>query len=472
MVNSAILSDTDTICAIATAGGRGSVGIVRVSGPATLEIAKQITGTELQPRHAHFCNFLNEKNITLDNGIALLFPAPNSFTGEDVLELQGHGGNHVLQLVLDRVIALGARQARPGEFSERAFLNYKIDLVQAEAIADLIDAQSSEAARSAMRTLQGDFSAIIHRLVERLTVLRVNVEAAIDFTDEDIDVLGTTGVAKGLDEICLLLQDTLKQAQQGSILKEGLRVVIAGKPNAGKSSLLNKLAGEDKAIVTDIPGTTRDILNVHLDLGGLPLHVFDTAGLRTSNDVVEQEGVRRAQAAMLDADRILLVVDASEKDAELPVDKLLKDLGLDVDSDGISNGQVQKLTLLHNKSDLIGAAQSDPDSVQINGQEIPRFYVSALTGAGLDLLRKHLREQAGFHPGNEGVFAARKRHLAALHDAQGFMQAANQQLQDQGALELLAEDLRLAQKALARITGEFTSDDLLGEIFSSFCIGK
>ena len=304
---------SDTICAIATATGRGGIGIVRISGPKTRQISAEILGFEPTPRTAHSTNFLNASGATIDSGIAIFFAAPNSFTGEDILELQGHGGAQILHEIMEQVLSFGVREANPGEFSERAFLNGKIDLVQAEAIADLIDAGSKQAARSAMRTLQGEFSKRVDLMQEQLTTTRVNVEAAIDFSDEDIDVISDTGVVAAIEDTLIELDKVFEQAQQGLILKEGMNVVIAGKPNAGKSSLLNALAGENSAIVTDIPGTTRDVLKIEIVLDGMPIHIFDTAGLRSSEDLVEQEGIKRAQKAIAQADQILLVIDAAQQ---------------------------------------------------------------------------------------------------------------------------------------------------------------
>ncbi|MBT3531522.1 MAG: tRNA uridine-5-carboxymethylaminomethyl(34) synthesis GTPase MnmE [Gammaproteobacteria bacterium] len=466
--------DTDTICAIATSPGRSGVGIVRVSGPAASDIAKHILGLTPKPRYAHYCDFLDQNQQTIDQGIALFFDNPHSFTGEDVLELQGHGGIHVLQSILSRVLNLGARLARPGEFSERSFINNKIDLLQAEAIADLIDASSQQAARSAIRTLQGEFSKKIHKLVENLVKCRVNVEAAIDFSDEDIDVLSDTRVKESIQEIESELDSTLGQAEQGALLKEGIKVVIAGKPNAGKSSLLNALSGIESAIVTDVPGTTRDVLSEEIAIDGLPVHIVDTAGLRHSEDRVEQEGIRRAQQAIEEADQILLLLDSSKLDSisEEAVENLLENFSL------LNDKSIKELFLLENtaivlnKVDLIDSSSSSLNKLTIDNIEIPVIGLSAKNRTGLDGLREHLKMCCGYHASQESSFVARERHLLSLREAKTLIDSALQHLDSGSALELIAEDLRLAQSELGKITGEFTSDDLLGEIFSNFCVGK
>lgn len=472
--------DTDSICAIATSAGRSGIGIIRISGSITSTICNQLLGFTPTNRYAHYCKFLGPDEETIDQGLAIYFQAPNSFTGEDVLELHGHGGTYILNELLGRVIALGARQAEPGEFSKRAFLNNKIDLVQAEAIADLIDANSRKAARSAMRTLQGDFSRQIVALVEKLIATRVNVEAAIDFTDEDIDVLSDTKVVEFLQSILDQLNTTYSHARQGALLKEGLRVVIAGKPNAGKSSLLNALSGQDSAIVSDVPGTTRDVLSEQINIDGMPVHIIDTAGLRRSDDVVEREGVRRAQAAIDLADQILLVVDYAE--AEQAVEKLLEPLGLlnssDTNSDLTSDDSnrilavLQHTTLIFNKIDLHTGVLPEVGLLVFEGTELRKINISAKQKLGLDLLRDQLKSSIGYDSNEEGVFVARKRHLTSLNKAETLISTALAQLQRRAPLELVAEDLRLAQKELGKITGDFTNDDLLGEIFSTFCVGK
>jgi tRNA modification GTPase len=444
----------DTIAAIATPAGRGGIGIVRVSGPAVREIATAILGTMPAPRQASLRAFVDAQGTQLDTGIVLFFPAPHSFTGEDVLELHGHGGSVVTSLVLKRVCELGARLARPGEFSERAFLNDKLDLAQAEAVADLIDSSSVQAARAAMRSLRGEFSTRVHELVEALVALRMYVEAAIDFPDEELDFLNDGKVAERLANICTRFQALNIAAEQGSLLREGLTVAIAGRPNSGKSSLLNRLAGHEAAIVTEIPGTTRDLLREQINLDGLPLHVIDTAGLRDSVDRVEQEGVRRAWEAIRSADRVLLVVDDSQ--------------GFSAEDTRILEQFPANLpaTLVYNKIDLTGRQP------ELNASDTSVFVaLSAKSGQGLELLISHLQTTAGFQDIGAHTFMARGRHLQALEQAREHLDAAQQRLQERAG-ELLAEELRLSQLCLSEITGEFTSEDLLARIFSSFCIGK
>jgi tRNA modification GTPase len=462
--------DEDTICAIATPPGRSGIGIVRISGPATSQASKQILGFVPTPRHAHFCDFLGSDNNTIDQGIAIFYQHPHSFTGEDVLELQGHGGIQVIKQLLERVVSLDIRIAEPGEFSERAFLNNKIDLLQAEAIADLIDASSKQAARSAVRTLQGEFSRRIHSLVEKLTATRINVEAAIDFSDEDIDVMTDTGVGASLEQIAAELSEIFEQAQQGALLKEGMNVVIAGKPNAGKSSLLNALSGLDSAIVTDIPGTTRDLLKEEISIDGLPVHVIDTAGLRTSGDVIEREGVKRAHSAIENADQVLLIIDSASK--ENNVDKLLEPLGLQNENPMNVGSILHHTTLVYNKIDLLPEPEPRGGVVDYQGNKLSVIHLSAKQGTGIDLLREHLKACIGFRSAEAGVFVARERHLKALTNADKAIIKARKNVSERSPLELVAEDLRVAQRELGSITGEVTSDDLLGEIFSSFCVGK
>ena len=448
-------SNNDTIAAIATPPGRGGVGIIRVSGPMSKQIAKTILGLCPAPREASYLLFKDVNNVVLDQGIALFFASPNSFTGEDILELQGHGGPVVLDMLLSTVIELGARLAQPGEFSQRAFLNDKLDLAQAEAIADLIDSSSVQAARSALRSLQGEFSQRIHALVEAMIKLRMYVEAAIDFPEEEIDFLSDKAITDQLTNIITELKNILGQAQQGCLLREGMNVVIAGQPNAGKSSLLNKLAQRELAIVTDIAGTTRDTLRQEISIDGLPVHIIDTAGLRESSDVVEQIGIERAWAELEQADRILLLVnDATGITA---VDEaIINQLPQDID-----------VTVVRNKIDL----NNQQASVQEGsiGKEIS---LSAKTGEGVELLTQHLKECVGYQNAGEGSFMARRRHVDALQRALKLVLHGEQELKLHQAGELLAEDLRLGQEALNEITGEFSSDDLLGRIFSSFCIGK
>jgi len=453
--------DSDTIAALATAPGRGGVGIVRLSGRKARAIGESIAGRELQPRYAHFAKFTGDEGSVLDSGIALLFTAPNSFTGEDVVELQGHGGPVILDLLLSECLKKGARPARPGEFSERAFLNNKLDLTQAEAIADLINSTTEKAALNATRSLQGEFSQRIDDLVSMVTKLRVYVEAAIDFPEEEIDFIQEGQVREQLEAIVEQLHRVLSQARQGSLMQEGMKLVIAGKPNAGKSSLLNALSGQDTAIVTAIEGTTRDVLREHIQIDGMPLHIVDTAGLRDSGDEVEQEGIRRAWQEMESADRILLVVDGSDGFAG----------NNDIDALWPERKQYLKreipVTIIHNKCDL-----SDRTPEITGNTHSAVIELSATIGTGLELLKQHLKACMGYEEGEEGTFSARRRHLQSLEQAATCLEAGQAQLVDAGAGELLAEDLRQCQNCLGEITGTFTSDDLLGEIFSSFCIGK
>ncbi len=461
--------DTDTIAAIATAPGRGGVGIIRVSGPKVKFIIEAITATTLKPRYAHYGAFFPKETtpntktkMPIDNGISLYFPGPHSFTGEDVLELQAHGGPVLLDILLGEVIKCGARLARPGEFSERAFLNNKIDLAQAEAISDLINSVSEQAARNAFRSLQGEFSKKITSLVESVIQLRVYVEAAIDFPEEEIDFLADGKVATDLSQIIEKLNLVFAQAEQGALLQEGMTVVIAGKPNAGKSSLLNALSGKDSAIVTEIEGTTRDVLREQIQIDGMPLHIIDTAGLRESPDIIEQEGIRRAWAEIEKADRILFVVDSSLSQETDP-----NKLGMAIGEGFIEHlPSTDKITVIHNKCDLSG----DPPGISKGAPAVIKL--SAKAGPGVELLTEHLKHCMGFSGAGEGGFTARRRHLVALEHARESLLAGQEQLQSFGAGELLAEDLRQCQSALGEITGEFTADDLLGEIFSSFCIGK
>ena len=462
--------EIDTVCAIATAPGRSGVGIVRISGPLSLRISEEILGFSPTPRHAHFCNFLDASAVTIDQGIALFFSAPNSFTGEDVLELQGHGGIYVLRELLDRSVQLGARLANPGEFSERAFLNNKIDLLQAEAIADLIESNSKQAAKSALRTLQGEFSNKVLNLVRLLIEARAHIEATIDFTDEDIDFVSDNKVGDSLNAILESLKATLAQAKQGALLKEGVNVVIVGKPNAGKSSLLNALSGVDSAIVTDIPGTTRDLLSEEINIDGLPVHIIDTAGIRLSDDVVEQEGLRRAQLAMEQADQLLLIVDKSQ--GEQDVEKLLAPLVLLTDKSIKELDCLENTAIIYNKIDLLKSEAPSLSTINYLEYSIPTISLSAKENVGIDLLRRFIKEAIGFNATEEGVFIARERHLIALSNAKQLVESALELLATRSSLELIAEDLRFAQMQLGAITGEFTSDDLLGEIFSNFCVGK
>jgi tRNA modification GTPase len=444
----------DTIVAIATAPGRGAVGVIRISGPGAPRVAEQLLGELPAPRKATLAQFCDAGGEALDQGLALYFPAPASFTGEHVLELQGHGGAVILDLLLTRVLELGCRMARAGEFSERAFLNGKIDIAQAEAVADLIDAGSAAGARAAVRSMQGAFSARVHALQAQITELRVFVEAAIDFPDEELDFLPTAALGARLHQIFDAFDAITAAARQGALLRDGITVVIAGKPNAGKSSLLNRLAGEDVAIVTDVPGTTRDVLRRQIHIDGMPVNLVDTAGLRPTLDAIEAEGVRRATMEISRADRVLYLIDSAAT-AE-PIEASLSQLPAGV-----------PVTLVFNKIDVTGQPPHRDESSQP-----PRLQLSARDGVGLELLREHLKSIAGFQPIDAGAFAARRRHLDALARARESVQTAADVLQSSRAFELFAEDLRLAQRALGEITGEFSSDDLLGEIFSSFCIGK
>ncbi|MFM2482388.1 tRNA uridine-5-carboxymethylaminomethyl(34) synthesis GTPase MnmE [Celerinatantimonas sp. YJH-8] len=454
------MPNVDTIVAQATAPGRGGVGIVRVSGPLSRQVAETLLGRCPKPRYADYLPFHDLDGQVLDQGIALFFQGPHSYTGEDVLELQGHGGPVVIDLLIQQILQVeGIRTARPGEFTERAFLNDKIDLAQAEAIADLIEATSAQAAKSALKSMQGEFSAKVTDLVEQLIRLRIYVEAAIDFPEEEVDFLGDGKIASELHGVQQQLALVRQEAGQGALLREGMKVVIAGRPNAGKSSLLNALAGKESAIVTDIAGTTRDVLREYIHLDGMPLHIIDTAGLRESPDKVEQIGIARAWDEINSADRVLLMVDSSESDAKDPshiwpefIARLPEHMGLSV---------------IRNKADQSGESIGQ----QLVG-DIPVLSLSAKTGEGIELLRSHLKQCMGFQGSNEGTFMARRRHLTALDLGSEHLENARVQLEEYQAGELVAEELRLCQSALSEITGEFTSDDLLGRIFSSFCIGK
>ncbi|MGP9436110.1 tRNA uridine-5-carboxymethylaminomethyl(34) synthesis GTPase MnmE [Ewingella sp. AOP8-B2-18] len=454
------MSTSDTIVAQATPPGRGGVGILRVSGRAASQIAQEILGKLPKPRYADYLPFRDADGSTLDQGIALWFPGPNSFTGEDVLELQGHGGPVILDLLLKRIISLdGVRIARPGEFSERAFLNDKLDLAQAEAIADLIDASSEQAARSAVNSLQGAFSNRVHHLVEALTHLRIFVEAAIDFPDEEIDFLSDGKIEAQLNTVIGDLDAVRAEARQGSLLREGMKVVIAGRPNAGKSSLLNALAGREAAIVTDIAGTTRDVLREHIHLDGMPLHIIDTAGLREASDEVERIGIERAWNEIEQADLVLFMVDGTTTDATEPAQIWPEFMA--------RLPETLPIVVVRNKADITGETLG---MTEVIGHSLIRL--SARTGDGVDLLREHLKQVMGFNHNMEGGFLARRRHLQALELAAEHLIRGKEQLLGARAGELLAEELRMSQQALSEITGEFTSDDLLGRIFSSFCIGK
>lgn len=447
------MTESDIIAAIATAPGRGGIGVVRVSGPRLDAFITALIGEPLSPRRATLTAFNDARRSAIDEGIAVYFPAPHSYTGQDVLELHGHGGPMVLQLLLKRCLELGARPAQAGEFTRRAYLNDKIDLAQAESVADLIDAATAEAARSALRSLQGAFSQRIEELLDALVELRTLVEAALDFPDEDVEFVKESDGAGRLQALQDRLQEVLSASQQGSLLREGMRVVLAGQPNVGKSSLLNRLAGEELAIVTDIPGTTRDAIRQSISIEGIPVHVIDTAGLRPSSDPVEMLGIARTWEAIEHADLVVLLVDATQGEAVA-----------DREIMGRLPIALPRLKVM-NKIDLLPR----PPALE-RGRGAGTVWLSAKTGDGVDLLRSALLEAVGWLGGSsEGLFMARERHLQALQLARTHLERATHQLAN---LELFAEELRLVQQALATITGEFTSDDLLGEIFSRFCIGK
>ena len=441
----------DTIAAIATAPGSGGIGVVRISGPASAEIAIAVLGHCPPPRHAAYLPFKEADGQLIDHGIAIFYAGPHSYTGEDVLELQAHGGPALMQLLLLRCLQLGARQAEPGEFTRRAFLNDKLDLAQAEAVADVINAATAEAARSAVRSLSGEFSRYIHDLLDALVNLRMYVEACLDFPEEDIDFITQGRVAEKLKGIADALAKVFKGARQGNLLREGIQVVLVGQPNVGKSSLMNQLAGEEVAIVTPIAGTTRDTIRNVVQIDGVPLHIIDTAGLRETDDEVEKQGIARTWRALENANAALLLVDAAH---------------------GITETEKSILERLPANLPKIWVHKIDLQSEQPRQQEHagePHLYISAKLGLGLDALKAHLLAIAGWQPAGESIFMARTRHLQALEMVQNHLSNAAEYLEHP---ELLAEELRLAQQALSSITGEFTPDDLLGEIFSRFCIGK
>jgi tRNA modification GTPase len=442
----------DLIAAIATAPGRGGIGVVRVSGLDLAPMAQAVLGKCPPPRHASYLDFLEADGAVIDRGIALYFPSPHSYTGEDVLELQAHGGPAVLQLLLQRCLNLGARLAEPGEFTRRAYLNDKLDLAQAEAVADLIEASTTQAAQSAVRSLTGEFSRHIHDMRDRLVNLRMYVEACLDFPEEEIDFISQGGVAEKLAGVAAELESVFCGARQGNLLREGIHVVLIGQPNVGKSSLMNQLAGEEVAIVTPIAGTTRDTIKSEIQIAGVPLHIIDTAGLRETEDEVERHGIARTWRAAESAQIALILVDAAHGITETEKSILGRLTG------------VSHQVWVHNKIDL---AQSPPKTVDQDGTT--HIHLSAKTGEGMELLRAHLLKLAGWQAGGEGVYMARERHLRSLAEVRECLQLAAANLKQP---ELLAEELRLAQKSLNEITGEFTSDDLLGEIFSRFCIGK
>lgn len=442
----------ETICALATAIGQSGIGVVRVSGPLSKIVGNKLLQIELKPRHAYYGSFYDKDSNKIDKGVSIYFPGPNSYTGEDVIEFQGHGGMSVLRKLLETATFFGARLAEPGEFTKRAFLNGKMDLVQAEAVQDLIQSSSEQSALSAVRSLTGEFSEKINHLLADLTSLRVFVEATIDFSDEEIDFLESHEVSAKLQTLKNLLLEILESANQGAILRDGLYVTIAGKPNAGKSSLLNALTKQPSAIVTDIAGTTRDVLKETIHIDGMPLHIIDTAGLHNSNNIIEQEGIRRAHTEINNADVVLLIYDAKDKLADLSILP-----------EAVKN---KPIIYIRNKIDLL-KAKAKINKVE-NQTEVS---LSAKNGDGIDLLRQALSEVAGYNPDGEGVFLARKRHILAIDLTLNYINSAIEQLEG-GASELVAEDLRQAGMSLGTITGEFSSDDLLGEIFSSFCIGK
>ena len=442
----------ETICAIASAIGQSGIGIIRVSGPLARSIAKQILHTDIKPRYAYYGGFYGNDDSIIDKGVAILFSAPNSFTGEDVVEFHGHGGSSVLRKLLETIIESNVRLAEPGEFTKRAFLNGKMDLIQAEAVQDLIQSNSEESALSAVRSLTGEFSAKINKILSELVSLRVFVEATIDFSDEEIDFLESHEVSNKLDSLKKSLIDILNTATQGAILRDGIHVAIAGKPNAGKSSLLNTLTKQSSAIVTHIAGTTRDVLKETIYVEGMPVHIIDTAGLHNSDDVIEQEGIRRAHKEINNADLVLLVYDSRDSELDLTI---LPDSVKD-----------KPKIVIKNKIDLVDLK---PRIHKVSN--LMEIAISAKNGEGIDLVRGALSEFAGLNSSIEGVFLARKRHINAIEETLIFISNAIEQL-EQGSSELVAEDLRQAGLQLSQVTGEFSSDDLLGEIFTSFCIGK
>ena len=447
-----MIHKSDTICALATAYGQSGIGVIRVTGPLSKSISKKILHQDLQPRYAYYGSFFDNDNNLIDKGVAISFPGPNSYTGEDVVEFQGHGGVSVIRKLLETIISLDVRVAEPGEFTKRAFLNGKMDLVQAEAVQDLIQSSSEESALSAVRSLTGEFSEKINQILSELIALRVFVEATIDFSDEEIDFLESHEVSSKLHSLKVTLLNILESANQGAILRDGIHVAIAGKPNAGKSSLLNSLTKQPSAIVTDVAGTTRDVLKETIQIDGMPIHIIDTAGLHNSDNIIEQEGIRRAHTEINNADVVLLVYDASDKSVDLSIlPESVKD---------------KPKIVIKNKIDLTGS-KTGIQKIQNN----PEISISAKNGDGINIVRKALADFAGLNSNTEGVFLARKRHIIAINETLSFINSAISQL-DGGASELVAEDLRQAGMHLGQITGEFSSDDLLGQIFSSFCIGK
>lgn len=471
----------DTIAAVATGAGRAGVGIIRVSGPQVPVIAVALTGNNLTPRAALYLPFRDAHNSVIDSGIAIRFEAPHSFTGEHVLELQGHGGPVVLDLILARVIECGARLARPGEFTERAFLNGKLDLAQAEAVADLIDSSSGAAARAAVRSMVGDFSSDVQRISDEIVALRVWLEAALDFSEDDIDFLADQQLVRRARSLLERFVVLLAKARQGQRLRDGLTVVIAGNTNVGKSSLLNALSGADSAIVTDIAGTTRDLLHEHINLEGLPLHIVDTAGLRDSDDLVEQKGMQRAQQAMASADHLLILADVVGRElpqaslpANIPRTLVINKIDLLEDTQPVRPADAIAGSLPADwlAADWLAVMTHAASTSIENGETLTVLPISVKTGQGVNELRKHLMSLAGHDPQLEGAFIARRRHLDALQQAQAATKEALARLTEGKMPELAAEELRLAQQALDTITGKFDSEDLLGRIFADFCIGK
>jgi len=444
----------DTIAAIATPFGKGGVAIIRISGPQSSDIVQQLSSRKPQDRKALFTSFYDASNHIIDSGICIYFKGPNSYTGEDVVEVQGHGGIVVINMLLKRIIALGARIAKPGEFTERAFLNNKLDLTQAEAVADIIESTTEHSVRSAQRSLQGTFSKLIHELIGELTELRIYVEAAIDFVDEEIDFLNEGGIEQRIKLLSEKLTLILSNAKTGQLLRDGISVVLVGKPNAGKSSLLNCLTGEETAIVTDVAGTTRDVLKEYIQLDGLPLHIIDTAGIHDSNNLIEQEGIRRAHKEIQYADKVLIIHDVRDQHG---INEFISQLDSDND----------KRVIIFNKIDLI----NQPAKV-VYSKDGDQIFLSIKTGEGFDLLTDYLKKSVGYDENQEAVFIARQRHVNALSEALIAINNGLIQLQQNQAGEIVAEELRLAQNHLGEITGKISSDDLLGKIFSNFCIGK
>jgi tRNA modification GTPase len=444
----------DTIAAIATPFGKGGVAIIRISGPQSFNIATQLSDKKPLVRQALFTPFYDAQQDIIDSGICLYFKAPHSYTGEDVVEIQGHGGIVVINMLLKRITSLGARIAHPGEFTERAFLNNKLDLTQAEAVADIIESTTEHSVRSAQRSLQGVFSKLIDDLVSELTELRIFIEAAIDFVDEEIDFLNDGIIEQRIKSLIEQITAVLSNAKSGQLLRDGIAIVLVGQPNAGKSSLLNCLTGQDTAIVTDIAGTTRDVLKEYIQLDGLPLHIIDTAGIHDSDNLIEKEGIRRAHHEIKQADKVLIIHDVRDQKG---LDDFIAQLDIRPDNQ----------VVIFNKIDLIGESAK-----VLNHDSGDQIFLSIKTGEGLDLLKNYLKKSVGYNENQEAVFIARQRHVNALSEALTAIRTGLMQLQVHQAAEIVAEELRLAQNHLGEITGKISSDDLLGKIFSSFCIGK